>query len=141
MAIWLDPLCRRSAGTRRWPPTSSTRGVVEGGFEPKTIYREDSDAAPPVLDELVLIAPGADAAALAKAAERGRIIGEGANVARRLSNRAANDISPQVLADEASEIAAANGLVDRRRSTRSAPPSSAWACSSPWGRGAPTRRG
>ena len=93
--------------------------MVEGGFEPKTIYREDSDAAPPVLDELVLIAPGGDAAALTKAAERGRIIGEGANVARRLSNRAANDITPQVLADEASEIAAANGLsidvVDEKR--------------------------
>ena len=95
------------------------RGVVEGGFEPKTIYREDSDAAPPALDELVLIAPGGDAAALTKAAERGRIIGEGANVARRLSNRAANDITPQVLADEASAIAAANGLsidvIDEKR--------------------------
>ena len=72
-----------------------------------------------MLDELVLIAPGGDAAALAKAAERGQIMGEGANVARRLSNRAANDVTPQVLADEAGEIAADYGLtidvVDEKR--------------------------
>ena len=110
MAIWLDPLLPALGGDAGLVADVVTRGVVEGGFEPKTIYREDSDSAPPVLDELVLIVSGGDAAALAKAAERGRIIGEGANVARRLSNRAANDITPQVLADEASELAAANGL-------------------------------
>ncbi len=119
MAVWLDPLAPSLDDDLALVADLVARGVVEGGFEPKTIYREDSDAAPPVLDELVLIAPGADAAALAKAAERGRIMGEGANVARRLSNRAANDITPQVLADEASEIAAANGLsidvVDEKR--------------------------
>ena len=110
MAIWLDPLLPALGGDAGLVADIVTRGVVEGGFEPKTIYREDSDSAPPVLDELVLIVSGGDAAALAKAAERGRIIGEGANVARRLSNRAANDVTPQVLADEASELAAANGL-------------------------------
>ena len=110
MAVWLDPLLTSLGGDAALAADIVTRGVVEGGFEPKTIYREDSDAAPPVLEELVLVAPGGDAAGLAKAAERGRIMGEGANVARRLSNRAANDVTPQVLADEASEIAAANGL-------------------------------
>ncbi len=119
MAVWLDPLAAPLGGDVALVADLVARGVVEGGFEPKTIYREDSDAAPPVLDELVLIAPGGDAAALAKAAERGQIIGEGANVARRLSNRAANDVTPQVLADEAGEIAAAYGLtidvVDEKR--------------------------
>ena len=119
MAVWLDPLADALGGDVALVADVVARGVVEGGFEPKTIYREDSDAAPPVLDELVLIAPGGDATALAKAAERGRIIGEGANVARRLSNRAANDVTPQVLADEASVIAKANGLtidvVDEKR--------------------------
>ncbi len=38
------------------------------------------------------------------------IIGEGANLTRRLANRAANDVSPEVLADEARAIAEANGL-------------------------------
>ena len=68
------------------------------------------------------------------------IIGEGANMARTLSNRAANDISPEVLADEARPIAKDHGLwidvIDR-----CAPPSSAWACSSRSARAATTRRG
>ena len=54
--------------------------------------------------------PARDAAALAKAADRGRIIGEGANTARTLANRASNDVSPAVLADEARAIAERNGL-------------------------------
>ena len=54
--------------------------------------------------------PGRDAPAIAAAAERGVIIGEGSNLTRRLANRAANDVSPEVLADEAHAIAAAHGL-------------------------------
>ena len=65
------------------------------------------------------MAPGGDAGALQRAAERGATIGEGANLARTLSNRAANDVSPQVLADEASAIAKQHGLwfevIDERR--------------------------
>ena len=38
------------------------------------------------------------------------IIGEGANIARTLSNRASNDVSPEVLADEARAIAEQHGL-------------------------------
>ena len=53
--------------------------------------------------------PGGDAAALATAAERGRIIGEGANIARTLANRASNDVSPEVLAER--------GPGDRRGAT------------------------
>jgi hypothetical protein len=49
-------------------------------------------------------------AALTKAAERGVIIGEGANLARRLDNRSANDVSPEVLAGEARAIAERHGL-------------------------------
>ena len=86
------------------------RGVVEGHYEPKGIYLDKVENAPPVLDELVVVVPGGDAAGLATAAERGRIIGEGANTARTLANRASNDVSPEVLADEASAIAKRNGL-------------------------------
>ena len=86
------------------------RGVVEGSFDPATIYRETVDATPPTLDDLVIIVPGGNEAALAAAAERGRIIGEGANTARRLANRAANDVTPDVLAGEARAIAEARGL-------------------------------
>ena len=38
------------------------------------------------------------------------IIGEGANHAKSLSNRSANDISPEVLAQEARDVAAKHGL-------------------------------
>ena len=56
------------------------------------------------------MAPGEEAAALSKAAERGVIMGEGANIARTLSNRASNDVSPEVLAEEAYTLAKKHGL-------------------------------
>ena len=118
MAFWLAPVTAGLGGDEALAAELVARGVVEGEFEPKTIYREDSDAAPPPLDELVLIVAG-DAGAAERGAERGRIIGEGANIARRLANRSANDVSPQVLADEARAIAEAHGLfidvIDEKR--------------------------
>jgi len=86
------------------------RGLVEGGFDPATIYRDSVESALPALDELILVAPGVDAASVAAGAERGRVMGEGANIARRLANRSANDVTPLVLADEARAIAEAHGL-------------------------------
>ncbi|HEX5827285.1 MAG TPA: leucyl aminopeptidase [Candidatus Limnocylindrales bacterium] len=118
LAVWLDPLAAVDGGIAGAAELIA-RGVVEGSFEPKAIYREDTDAAPPAIDELILVASGGDAGSLEKAAERGRIMGEGANIARRLANRSANDISPQVLADEASALASEHGLfidvVDEKR--------------------------
>ncbi len=110
VAIWLAPLAANLDGDMVLAAELATRGIVEGSFEPKTIYREDSDCAPPALDELVLVASGADVAAVERGAERGRIIGEGANVARRLANRSANDVTPQVLAEEARALAETYGL-------------------------------
>ncbi len=86
-----------------------TRGVVEGSADPAVIYRPDH-AAPPVLDMLTLVVGTGDQGVLGASAERGRIMGEGANRARRLSQRAANDVSPEVLADEATDIARQHGL-------------------------------
>jgi leucyl aminopeptidase len=82
-----------------------TRGIVEGMHDPSTIYRDEVETAPPDLAELILVIPDADVAAAGTAAERGRIIGQGTNRARHLSERAANDVSPEVLADEALAIA------------------------------------
>jgi leucyl aminopeptidase len=125
MAIWLTPLAGADGldGGADLVAELVVRGVVEGSYDPKSIYRAEPDeaataergdwsdiASPPVLDELVLIAPGGDAAAILAGATRGRIIGEGANLARNLSNRAANDVSPEVLADEARAIAERHGL-------------------------------
>ncbi|HEY8437040.1 MAG TPA: M17 family peptidase N-terminal domain-containing protein, partial [Candidatus Limnocylindrales bacterium] len=112
LAIWLTPLADVLDGGAEAVAELVARGVVEGSFEPKTLYREHEHVAtaPPVLDELILVAPGGDAAALQRAGERGVIIGEGANHARSLSNRSANDISPEVLAEEARAVAERHGL-------------------------------
>jgi len=109
LAIWLGDLPAALDGSAAAVAELLARGVVEGSSDPASIYREP-EAAPPALDSLVLVAPGADAAALAAAARRGMVIGEGSNLARRLSNRAANDVTPVVLAEAAREIAAEHGL-------------------------------
>ena len=114
LAIWITPLAdglaEAGGGSASDVAEMVARGVTEGGYDPRTIYRDDVDSTPPVLDELILVAPGADATALMRAAERGAIIGEGANFARNLANRASNDVSPVVLADEARAVAEQHGL-------------------------------
>ncbi|MBI2763776.1 MAG: aminopeptidase [Chloroflexi bacterium] len=111
MAFWLEPLIATVGGDAETLSALIARGVVEGGYDPATIYCTNVRTAPPVLDELILVAPaGSDVPALTAAADRGQIIGEGANIARTLSNRAANDVSPEVLAEEAWAIAEKHGL-------------------------------
>lgn len=112
LAIWIDPLAAHLDGGAAAVAELVTRGIVEGGYDPQTIYRESVESAPPVLSKLTIVAAESDAtkAELTRAAERGQIIGEGANAARTLSNRAANDVSPAVLADEARAIAEQHGL-------------------------------
>jgi leucyl aminopeptidase len=105
LAVWLGDLPSRIDGGAAAVAELIARGVTEGSFEPATIYRDDYEAVPPALDELILVAPGADAGAVAAAAKRGVVIGEGANIARRLDNRAANDVTPEVLAEEARTLA------------------------------------
>ena len=110
LAVWLTPLTEAFDGDAAVVAGLVARGIAEGSFDPKSIYLESFPTGLPVLDELILVAPGGDAAALARSAERGVIMGEGANLARRLSNRAANDVSPEVLAEEAWGIAEQHGL-------------------------------
>jgi leucyl aminopeptidase len=110
LAIWVGDLAERVDGGAAAAVELLVRGIVEGSYEPKSIYLESVPTAPPVLDELIVVVPGGDATALAAAADRGRIIGEGANTARTLANRASNDVSPAVLADEARAIAERHGL-------------------------------
>jgi leucyl aminopeptidase len=112
LAVWLTPLAAVDGidGGDATVAEMVARGVVEGSYDPKRLYRDEIESAPPRLDEIVLVAPGADAGAIRAAGERGVIMGEGANTARRLSNRAANDVSPEVLADEARAVAARHDL-------------------------------
>jgi leucyl aminopeptidase len=108
LAFWLDPLTGIEGGAAAVAELVA-RGIVEGCYEPAAIYRDDAKS-PPELDELILISGDGDPAALGRAADRGRIIGEGANLARTLSNRASNDVSPEVLAEEAWSLAKQHGL-------------------------------
>jgi len=109
LAVWLTPLGVLEGGLERVAELVA-RGVVEGTFDPQQIYREKVETAPPAIEELILVAPDADKGALTKAAERGQILGEGANLARTLANRSANDVSPEVLADEAGTLARKHDL-------------------------------
>jgi leucyl aminopeptidase len=122
LAVWLTPLADALGGDATKAAELVARGVLEGAYDPHTIYRDSVPTAPPVLDELILIAPGADATALAKAADRGVIIGEGSTLARTLSNRSSNDVSPIVLADEAKAIAKRHDLwvdvIDDKQATK-----------------------
>ena len=112
VAFWLTPLegLETIDGDVAVVAELLARGVVEGSYDPKSIYRDDTESRPPKLDELILVMPDGDAGAIKAAAERGVIIGEGANTARTLSNRAANDVSPEVMAEEARAIAERNDL-------------------------------
>jgi leucyl aminopeptidase len=110
LAIWLTPLAEALEGGAAAAAELVARGVVEGGYDPARIYRDGYKEGPPELAELILVAPGEDAAALGKAAERGVVMGEGANIARTLANRSSNDVSPEVLAEEAYTLAKKHGL-------------------------------
>jgi leucyl aminopeptidase len=112
LAIWLTPLVDAPGfdGDAATAAELAARGVVEGSYDPKAIYRPEIESGPPKIEELILIVPSADRAAAQAAGERGLIIGEGANTARTLANRSANDVSPAVLADEARAIAERNDL-------------------------------
>jgi len=110
LAVWLSPLADALEGGAAAVAGLVARGVLEGSYDPRTIYRDTVESPMPVPDELILIAPGEDAATLTRAAERGIVIAEGSSLARTLSNRASNDVSPEVLAEEARAIARRHDL-------------------------------
>ena len=110
LAFWLSPLAEHLEGGANAVAGLVARGVLEGAYDPRTIYRDNVESTPPVLDELILVAPGEDAAGLTREAERGVVIAEGSSLARTLSNRASNDVSPEVLAEEARAIAGRHDL-------------------------------
>lgn len=82
-----------------------TRGLVEGAAEPVTIYQDPDDRLPPALDACTFVVGAGDHSEMQLRADRGQIIGEGSNRTRRLAQRAGNDVTPEVLADEASDVA------------------------------------
>jgi leucyl aminopeptidase len=106
VAFWLEPLAAALGGDVEAVASLVARGVVEGGFDPRSLYRDDVATVPPVIDELTLIVPArADVVACTRSAERGVVVGEGTNRARALANRSANELTPEALADEAWTLA------------------------------------
>jgi leucyl aminopeptidase len=92
-------------------------GLVSTEFSGATYRAEDPAAA--VLTQVTLTAPGADAAAIAEAVRRGRIISAAANFTRALANEPANVLSPEELAARVAAGAQAAGVqpevLDERR--------------------------
>ncbi len=123
MAVWLSPLVDAAGfdGDAATAAELVARGIVEGSYDPKAIYRPEIESRPPELEELILVVPGGDKSTVQAGGERGVIIGEGANTARTLANRSANEMYPEALAEEAKAIAERNGLwidvIDDKRAT------------------------
>jgi leucyl aminopeptidase len=84
-------------------------GALLGGWEANK-YKSDPKKDDQRLDLFTVAAPDADSAALGQALERGRIVAESQNMARDLVNEPANKLTPKVLADAASRMAAETGL-------------------------------
>ncbi|HZL15010.1 MAG TPA: M17 family peptidase N-terminal domain-containing protein, partial [Verrucomicrobiae bacterium] len=114
LAVWLGAVAASLEGGTEAAAELVTRGIVEGSYDPAALYGTGDavvEAGPPAVEELILIVPaGSSAVEATRAAERGVVVGEGTNLTRRLANRSANDVTPQVLADEARSLAAAHGL-------------------------------
>ena len=142
LAIWLTPLA--TGFDLETVAELVARGVVEGSFDPKTLYH-DHDAvatAPPVLDELIARRP-----------RRGdpRRSGRPRNVARSSAEGAEPREGPLESGGERHQPGGPRrrGPCARRQATASgstssspiAPASSAWGCSSRSARAATTRRG
>jgi leucyl aminopeptidase len=88
--------------------STAVEGAIVGLFEPdkyRTVEKEERQ-----IDKLVVVIEGADADALQKGAERGRIIGESVNFTRDLANEPGAYLTPMKMADRAREVANEFGL-------------------------------
>lgn len=83
-------------------------GAVAGAFDTST-YQKDPEKRSGA-DNVTVLSQGFDEAALRKGAERGQILGDAVNFARRLAITPANDMTPAHLADEATKAAKETGL-------------------------------
>ena len=81
-------------------------GVFVGDFDPDTYKSDRKDQS---LEALAVVAAG-DQAALRRALEEGRIVGESQNFTRELVNEPGNRMTPTILADRARKMAEAVGL-------------------------------
>ena len=97
------------------PPSTDTRGTLAGAVHGalladfSTARYKTRDPEETAFERLhVLVAEGADD--LAPVAEKARVLGEAANLARSLANEPGNKLTPTVFAERAREVAEAHGL-------------------------------
>jgi leucyl aminopeptidase len=86
----------------------AAEGSLSGSFDTAT-YQEKPEKRTTV-ENVTLLTGDADPAAAQRGLERGIIIGEAVNFARRLALTPANDMTPSLLASEAEKAAKAAGL-------------------------------
>lgn len=103
LALWL----RDGEGDEAW--AAAVAGAVAGTYRPTAVYGRvrDTDAMKRSVSELVCVGSASQAAL-----DRGLEIGEGSAFARDLSNRSANDLSPERMADVARELEAEGCAVE-----------------------------
>lgn len=74
------------------------------------VYKADQTVEGRYPQKMLVVAPGADAAALSAAVARGRVIGDAANQARTLANEPANVLTPTEFASRVAAMGQAAGL-------------------------------
>ncbi|HEU4594073.1 MAG TPA: leucyl aminopeptidase [Pyrinomonadaceae bacterium] len=88
--------------------SAAVEGALIGLFEPdkyRTVDKEER-----TVDRFVVVGEGADAEALRRGAERGRVVGESVNFARDLANEPGAYMTPTIMAERAQQIANEFGL-------------------------------
>jgi leucyl aminopeptidase len=83
-------------------------GAMAGGFD-TTMYQKEPEKRSGA-DKLTILAGSCDNAALQKGVQRGEILGEAVNFARRLALTPANDMTPTHLAEQASKAGKEAGV-------------------------------
>jgi leucyl aminopeptidase len=83
-------------------------GAIAGTFD-TTFYQENPEKRSSI-ERVALLSEGFDAAALQRGVDRGVILGDAVNFARRLAVTPANDMTPTILAGEAEKAARDAGL-------------------------------
>ncbi len=90
--------------------TDAVKSLVEGAFVGNfDADKYKSDRKDQLIDELTVVATG-DKAALERAMDEGRIIGESQNFTRELVNEPSNCMTPTILAEHAKKMAQEVGL-------------------------------
>jgi leucyl aminopeptidase len=88
---------------------AAVEGAILGAWEPDYLKTENSDK-DRVIESLFVITAAGEDAALTAALEKGRIIGEAANLTRDIAVEPPNLLTPLTLAERARRMAEASGL-------------------------------